>query len=229
MKTLLTLLAVLIGSWGFTQVDSSKILDESALFASLDLGSNGSNHAVSLAAHQDWHFGKRRRLVVGSGLRFQTFFGQDVIFTSAPPEFAADPAKQDSLLAPAPFIYSLNAMISLGYHVTPRLFLGFNIDAFGVSFGPHGSPEFVSNGVSQTAEVRPTPINILLVGANDIGSLKAQFYGRYKFSDQWGVQAGLQNLFNELTTKAVLQTSPKLNDRFRAMSSHVFLGMSYHF
>ena len=203
--------------------------EKSALFTSLDFGSNGSNHAANFGLHYDWHFGKKKRIVVGSGLRFQSFFGKDVVFVSAPPEFYVDPVNQDTLLAPAPSIFSVNAILNLGYRVTPKIFLGFNIDVFGFSFGPNGSPTYVSNGVEQVVKVNPSPINALLVGANDLGSLKAQFYGRYKFSDKLAVQAGFQNMFNELTTETVIQTVPGDNDRFRSASAQGFAGISYFF
>lgn len=212
-----------------SQEDSLDVMKSRYKFASLDFGTNGSNHATSLAFHHDWHFGKRRRIVVGSGLRFQAFFGRDVVFTSAPPEFAVDPARLDTLIAPTPFIYSLNAMINLGFYITPKLFAGFNIDALGLSFGPNGSPTFQGSGLKREVRVNPTLTNVLLVGAMDIGSLKAQFHARYRITDELAIQAGLQNLFNELTTEEVLQTDPAPNDRFRAMSSHVFGGISYYF
>jgi hypothetical protein len=142
--------------------------EKSALFTSLDFGSNGSNHAANLGLHHDWHFGKKRRIVVGSGLRFQSFFGKDVVFVSAPPDFYLDPINQDTLLAPAPSIFSVNAILNLGFRATPKIFLGFNIDVFGFSFGPNGSPTYVSNGVEQVVKVNPSPINALLVGANDL-------------------------------------------------------------
>jgi hypothetical protein len=43
------------------------------------------------------------------------------------------------------------------------------------------------------------------------------------------VQAGFQNMFNELTTETVLQTVPSDNDRFRSASAQGFAGMSYFF
>lgn len=229
MKQIFTLSLIVCSLAAFAQIDSSKVMGKNSLYSSLDFGSNGSNHAANIGMHYDWHFGKKRRIVVGSGLRFQGFFGQDVIFTSAPPDFVADEANLDTITAPTPYIYSINAIINLGYHVTPKLFLGFNIDAFGFSFGPNGNPTFTSNGVDQKVKVNPTRMNVLLVGANDIGSLKAQFFGRYKFNEHWAVQAGLQNLFNELTTEKVVQTVPKNNDRFRSMNSHGFVGVSYYF
>lgn len=231
MKTLLLFFSAftIIALSANAQIDSSKVMDQNSLYSSLDFGTNGSNHAANIGMHYDWHFGKKRRLIVGSGLRFQTFFGSDVIFTSAPPEFYGVAENMDTLTAPAPSIYSINAIINLGYHVTPKLFLGFNIDAFGFSFGPNGTPTYTSNGMSQKVKVNPTAMNVLLVGANDIGSLKAQFFARYKFSEHFAVQAGMQNLFNELTTEKVWQTVPEKNDRFRAASSQGFAGLTYYF
>jgi len=204
-------------------------LSTQAQYVTLNLGLGSNTYAADASIHYDWHFGQHRRIVVGSGLRFQAFSGSDVYFTSAPPTLAANPSHQDTVLAPAPWIYSINMIINLGYYVTPKLYLGFNIDGFGFSFGPHGTPTFIQDGVEQTVKVKPTPWNVLLVGPRDVGSLKAQFYGRYHLNDRWGLQFGLQNMFSELTTYPLLQTVPEDNKRFRAASAQGFVGVHYTF
>jgi hypothetical protein len=152
-------------------------------------GAVGDGHFSGLLSGQvDWHFGQKRRIVLGTGLRFTSFFGQDVVFTSAPPDLAADPLNMDTLLAPTPYIYALNAMLNLGFNITPKLTAGFNIDLVGLSFGPKGTPTFISQGQEQQANVSPTPVNVLLVGDNDLGSLNSHFFAKYSLSEKWRVQ-----------------------------------------
>lgn len=71
---------------------------------------------------------------------------------------------------------------------------------------------------------RPTTLNLLLVGDNDIGSLNSNFSLRYLVHEKWQVQAGYQFLFTEFTTKAVLAND---NDRFRRKSGLLMLGVQY--
>lgn len=193
-------------------------------------GAVGDGHFSGLLSGQvDWHLGQKRRIVVGTGLRFTGFLGSDVVFTSAPPDLAADPLNMDTLLAPTPYIYSLNAMINLGFNITPKLTAGFNIDLVGLSFGPKGTPTFISQGQEQQANVSPTPVNVLLVGDNDLGSLNSHFFAKYSLNEKWRVQLAYQFLFNELTTESTLQTVPSNNDRYRHKASQVFVGVTYNF
>ena len=240
MKKHTLLLALLIFCAGIVraQTDTTGVSDTAAAWSyekqtetylSSGIGLGGKNYAPLLALQYDWRLGKRKRIVIGTGLRFVTFFGSNITFTSAPADLASNTQNVDSIIAPAPFIYSVNAMINLGFQVNRHLMVGFNIDAIGASFGPNGSPDFVSNGVTTSVNVNPTPVNILLVGDNDRGSLVSQFYGRYQFTDHFCTQLAFQFLFSELTSETKVQTVPKGNDRFRAKSQQIYLGLNYLF
>jgi putative salt-induced outer membrane protein YdiY len=67
------------------------------------------------------------------------------------------------------------------------------------------------------------------VGDNDKGSLNSHLFVRYKLSDHLGLKVAYQYLFNELTTTTKVQTIPSANDRFRAKSGMVYLGLNYNF
>jgi hypothetical protein len=177
--------------------------------------------------YKNWELGAKNKFVVGTGLRYTGFFGSNIWFTSAPNDLAIEPSSVDTLFGSSPAINSLNLLINLGFNVTEKLQLGFNIDAIGISFGPTGNPTFTGNGQSKSTEASPTSPNILLVGNNDKGSLNSHFYGKYKLSDKWGVKLAYQFLFNELTTATAVQTTPVSNDRFRVKSSQFFVGLNY--
>jgi hypothetical protein len=189
---------------------------------------SGSGAAV-LSAQKDWVLGKNKRLIIGTGARFTSYFGKNIYLTTAPAKLSAEPKSVDSLLAPKPYLSSLNLLINLGYKIGDRVQIGFNIDALGFSFGPEGSPNFISNSKSISVKASPTSPNILLVGDNDLGSLNSQFYGRLKITEKIGLNLAYQFLFNELTTNTKVQSLPEPNDRFRVKSNQVYLGLSLHF
>jgi hypothetical protein len=198
-------------------------------YAEIGGGIGASSGSVGLALHKNWSLGKKDKFIIGTGLRFTSFFGNNVTFITAPADLTADPKNIDTLLAPKPSLSSLNAMINLGYRLNSKLELGFNIDAAGISFGPTGAPSYITNGKSSVTSAKPTAVNLLLVGDNDKGSLNSHFYAKYDFSKKIGLKLAYQFLFNELTTSTAIQKSPSANDRFRVKSSMVFVGINFNF
>jgi hypothetical protein len=193
-------------------------------------GSVGSSvGSVGVAFHKNWTLGKKDKFVIGTGLRFTSLFGTDVNFTSAPPDFTGDDKNVDTLQAPSPSVSSVNLMINLGYRVSNKFEVGFNIDAIGFSFGTKGMPSYIRNGKKSVTNASPTSTNILLIGDNDRGSLNSHFYAKYEVSRNIGIKLAYQYLFNELTTDTKIQTVPSANDRFRAKTGMIYAGVSYSF
>jgi hypothetical protein len=193
-------------------------------------GSVGSSvGSVNVALHKNWTLGKKDKFVIGTGIRFTSFFGTDVNFTTAPADLTGDNKNIDTLFAPTPSMSSINALINLGYRLNNKLEVGFNIDVIGFSFGTKGTPTFISNGKKTVTTANPTSTNILLVGDNDKGSLNSHLYVKYEISRNVGIKLAYQFLFNELTTETKIQTFPSANDRFRQKSNMVFAGISYSF
>jgi hypothetical protein len=193
-------------------------------------GSIGSSvGSVNVALHKNWTLGKKDKFVIGTGLRFTSFFGTDVNFTTAPADLTGDNKNIDTLFAPTPSMSSINALINLGYRLNNKLEVGFNIDVIGISFGTKGTPTFISNGKKSATTANPTSTNILLVGDNDKGSLNSHLYVKYEISRNVGIKLAYQFLFNELTTETKIQTFPSANDRFRQKSAMIFAGISYSF
>jgi hypothetical protein len=198
-------------------------------YAELGGAIGSSVGTVGVALHKNWTLGKKDKFVIGTGIRFTSLFGTDVNFTSAPPDFTSDDKNVDTLQAPSPSVSSLNLLINLGYRVSNKLELGFNIDAVGFSFGTKGTPSYIRNGKKTVTNASPTSTNILLIGDNDKGSLNSHFYAKYEVSRNIGLKLAYQFLFNELTTDTKIQTVPSANDRFRAKSNMIFVGVSYGF
>jgi hypothetical protein len=220
------ILALLIS--GVTTAQKN-IIPKSHQFADLSFGFGSKQGSIVAGYFYNKHLGKKHRLIIGTGLRFNTFYGTNVNYTSAPASLAGDKLKEDTLLASKPGVYSLNLLINLGYNITPKLQAGFNIDLLGFSFGPEGSPIFKSNGASTLVKAKPTSFNSLLVGNNDRGTVNSEFYARYRFSDKFGAKLAYQYFFTELKTTTKVQTLPEQNDRFRNKASLVNIGFTYFF
>ena len=219
-------LFLLISTFAFT---FSLYAQQNNNYAELGGGIGSSIGSINVALHKNWTLGKKDKFIIGTGVRFTSFFGTNVNFTTAPADLAGDNKNIDTLFAPSPSISSLNALINLGYRLNSKLEVGFNIDVIGISFGTKGTPTFISNGKKTATTANPTSTNILLVGDNDKGSLNSQLYVKYEVSKDIGIKLAYQYLFNELTTETKIQTFPSVNDRFRQKSTMVFVGISYSF
>jgi hypothetical protein len=53
-------------------------------YAELGGGIGSSVGSINVALHKNWTLGKKDKFVIGTGIRFTSFFGTDVNFTSAP-------------------------------------------------------------------------------------------------------------------------------------------------
>ncbi|MFM9907809.1 MAG: hypothetical protein ACKVOW_00600 [Chitinophagaceae bacterium] len=220
---LLIMLMIVIGA-------SAQKTKKSEQFADLSVGFGSSSQgSISAGYFYNWKFGKRNKLFIGTGARFNVYYGKKINFLSAPANLAAEESKTDTLLGANPGIYSMNALINLGYNFSSKLQAGFNIDVVGFSFGPEGSPTFIGNGSTINTKAKPTGFNLLLVGNNDRGSINSEFYIRYKINSHIGVKAAYEYFFTELTTTSKVQTVPEKNDRFRNKASLFNIGISYHF
>ena len=126
-------------------------------------------------------------------------------------------------------IYALNALLNLGYNISPKLQIGFNIDLIGISFGAEKTYQFQGSGLQNNTKASPTPLNLLLVGTNDKGTLNSELYLQYKVKEKLGIKIGYQHLFTEITTTSKIQTLPEPNDRFRKISDLFNVGVSFSF
>jgi hypothetical protein len=208
---------------------AQKITDRKQRFADLSFGFGSSQGSIAAGYFYNLNLGVKKRFFIGTGVRFNAYYGSKINYLSAPAKLAGEESKTDTLVAPKPSVYAINALVNLGYNFSPKIQAGFNIDLIGFSFGPQGKPTFITNGTSIPTQAKPTGFNALLVGNNDRGTVNSEFYLRYKINNKFGVKAAYQYFFTELTTTTEVQTVPEKNDRFRNKASLFSIGVSYHF
>ena len=124
---------------------------------------------------------------------------------------------------------TLNLAINVGYRISPKFGVGFNIDAVGVSFGGKKEGSYINGNQGQATSAKPTSFNVLLIGNNDKGSLNSEFYLRYFIKEKFAIKLAYQYLFIEYTTDTKVQQLPEANDRFRNKASLFSLGITKQF
>lgn len=178
----------------------------------------------------------RGQFKVGLGFRLTTFFAKNrtyitapAIYTSGktgPGVFFADqiPENIDTIVFSKPKGTSLNIAILLEYSFNQNWAAGFNIDAFGLTFGPKTSGNY-EDLKKQGVNAKPTFFNALLISDNDLGSLNSEFYAKYFLNNNpYYLKAGASFYFNEQKT---LKKQRLGNDRFRYKSLAPVVGAGY--
>jgi hypothetical protein len=208
----------------------------------IDLGfSIGNEFAVSASYFHNWKLWKKKKFEVGVGGRFSAFFGKDLYYTTAPARltsgrtgplvfFTEDiEANIDTLLLQKPNTNSVNLAVELGYNISSKLFVAFNIDVIGFTFGKKFNDGLYIRNNNGTTGIsgKVAPFNILLISDNDRGSLSSELYLRYKFNKRWGIHGGVSFDFSEYKTDSEVQQSPSPNDRFRYKSAGALVGVTW--
>lgn len=201
-----------------------------------------TNVNQSLAALSWVHFHpitKKQRFKIGYGIRFNSQFGKNLNYATAPAKLTSkrtDPGvlfskiyteNIDTFFVSKSQVNSLNISINLQYTIKQKLDIGFNIDAIGFSFGAKTTGKYIgyqaiNNGSIQSAA--PTSFNALLVSDNDIGSLNSELYARYWFNTKWAIKAGASFAFTEYTTNNKLRLD---NNRWRSKSLMGMIGITF--
>ena len=200
---------------------------------------------VALSYVHNWRTGKKKKFELGIGARWTTYFGTKKDFVTAGPAsltrtftipflivFAGLQEENiDTLQVQRPLVNAINASFNMGYHFTPKLYGGINIDVIGFSFGKKSFAVLTSNGTTQTEPVaKPAGFNLLLTGDHDKGSLNSEFFIRYQLADRFSIKALYQFVFVEYKTENIVQIAPDGNeiDRFRNKANNIGLGIVYH-
>lgn len=207
------------------------------------IGNDQGSVAVSYV--HNWGMGRNKKFELGVGGRLTSYFGEKKDFITAGPAsltrsftfpflivFAGQNEENlDTLNVQRPLITSINASFNLGYHITPRLYGGVNIDVIGFSFGRKSSAILTSNGTTQTEpDAKPSSFNLLLTGDHDLGSLNSEFFLRYRIANKWSMKLLYQFIFAEYKTQNVVQVAPDGTevDRFRNKANNGGVGIVYH-
>ncbi|MDL5050258.1 hypothetical protein QQ054_30085 [Oscillatoria amoena NRMC-F 0135] len=195
--------------------------------AHLTLAIGNSQGTASLLAGYDWELGTKKKLALGLGVRFTSYFGSNQYYRTAPAKlttgstgplviFKEDiPENIDTLLLASPQVNSFNVFINLRYAFSAKIQVGFNIDAIGFSFGGSKQGTYLNFPQGSATTASPATFNLLLISDNDKGSLNSELYLKYAVSEQWSVKTAAQFHFTEYITETAVQQFPEPNDRFR--------------
>ncbi|MFY0671969.1 MAG: hypothetical protein JXQ87_01110 [Bacteroidia bacterium] len=196
--------------------------------ADLSIGST-TNLFVGALSFNRTHTILSEKLHLGYGLRFNLHTGSNQTYITAPFKYTGE-GLIDSMSIDNINTMGLSASINLGFSISEKLMVGFNIDALGLSFGGAQDVRIKQwvddpSGATQTlTTATPTTLNLLLVGDNDIGTLNSEFYIRYMFNDNLGARLGMSMFFSEYTTEAAGHDN---NKRFRNKIQYPFIALSY--
>lgn len=186
--------------------------------------------SLSVMYTHAWQLGAKKKFELGIAGRFTTYLGQNQYYITAPAQLTSGTtgplvifkeniiANIDTFLVQSPQVNALNIAIHLGYQVSSKISVGFNIDALGFSFGGKKSGSYINGVFGQQEQAKPTGFNALLISDNDLGSLNSELFLKYQLKETWGVKGGLQFLFTEYTTDTAVQQTPEPNNRFRDKS-----------
>jgi hypothetical protein len=208
--------------------------------ASFQIGKN--NFVFSDHYSLNWYVGKKQKLFLGAGLRFNSFFGSNANFTTANAELSRgktglgaffSPKKNeniDTVSIASSSAFSLNLAFYAGYIFNEKWSVGANIDLLGFSIGSSADANYINNGVTSATKAKPSNVNALLVGDNDLGSLNSQFYVRYSFNPHWSATLSTGIMHTEVVTENKVQNLNGIsNDRFRNEVMNIGVGVGYQF
>ena len=204
----------------YVELRNRQLLEETGL--SLAVG--GNFFAPSLFYQHSWRLGAKQRWDLTYGARITSYFGSDIHHASAPPAYYGDPSLEDSVFVVSPRMSNVAIYIGATYSIRNKVPIGFNIDAIGYTFGGDLEGVYTGDGVSTPVTVNPGSITALLVGANDIGMLKAEFFVGYRINNFFTVRAGINNMYTEVRTPTELQVG---NTRYRAENMGGLISIVY--
>lgn len=188
----------------------------------LDFSVAASMHLKSVSvAFRPLGFSLMPKLNMSLGLRNTFFFSRIASFMTAEPKDLRD-GRKETVRSTEFFLSATNALVQVNYQLLDSMFLGFNIDLFGVSFG---NSTKLSDEVSSSS-ANPSQFNLLIFDNYDRGSLNSQFLVVYNLDSSYRISFGLAHQFVEY------QSSNKFafdNRRFRLKDNSFVLVVSKNF
>lgn len=187
------------------------------------LGVHSQQQTLAVGLHRPVGRWMSEKLNLSIGLRATLSTSQDQNFTSAPPQLAGKPEREDTLMLGRHNAVSTNLYLQADYRWGAWA-IGFNIDLAGLTVGNRSSDRFQSSQTGVLSlESQPTPWNVLLVDKNDIGQLiNSEFFLARRVGPQWALKAGLSHFFSERQTS---WAPTEANRRFRHIANVLMLGV----
>lgn len=127
------------------------------------------------------------KIHINPGVRGNFYTGENLDFITAPAEYTANDEDVDTLYSVGNSSFNfINAYVRLGYDITEKLAISFDIDLVGLTFGSVENTLLLGEGESSRNDnvtatlvtgASPTTINYLIMGDLDNGSLNSTLEG----------------------------------------------------
>jgi hypothetical protein len=149
-------LSILIALANVSLAQKTKPVD----YGNVSVALGASQGSFSLDYFHNWKFGKKQKLEIGFGGRFTSYFGSSQYYETAPARLTTGStgpgvlfkeiiiANIDSVLIESPQVNAFNLAVNIGYRISSKVGLGFNIDAIGLSFGQNKNGTYI-NGLQR--------------------------------------------------------------------------------
>jgi hypothetical protein len=154
------------------------------------------------------------------------------------------PANLDTLSYTHVSAHALNFGLRVQGRIGP-VEIGASADLFGLSIGPGGTAKYQSStgqfvagtsvagkdslasftGTNASQAANPTPVNLRLLGDNNIGTLATEVFVRVLVNPRLGVKVGYQWLTTEMTTNNRDLIAD--NNRFRYSTSMAYVALTF--
>lgn len=215
------------------------------------------NYAPSLTYYQLLNIGNRSLLSIGWTARLAKFYGDNLSLYTAPARLTRDatgfaalgPSLKVANIDTVRFDYLTNTSVNFGvraeFHLG-RIDLGGSADILGLAFGKSrigrvisSSGSFRVNGTSEDSSavfftgdnrfqrMRPTGINIRLLGDNDLGNLATEVYARIHINQRLAIKGGYQWQTAEMYFRDISPADG--NKRYRHRVGMPFLAVTFPF
>ncbi len=190
---------------------------------------DASSSLLSLSWTHFYGIGAKKNLRLGYGVRFNSFSGKNLAYSTADAKLISDD-QIDTIGVAKANTNNIAITLNAKYRLIDKLDIGFNIDALGLGFGGEKETSLTNtNDASLTSfdtnnNASPTSMSVLLVGDRDIGMLNSEIYVGYWFTENLNARLGYSFLFTEYTTENELGFD---NDRFRNKSGYLIFSVGY--
>lgn len=214
------------------------------------------NYAPSLTYFQLLHIGNKRLLSVGWSARLAKFYGDNLNFYTAPARLtreatgfeALGPALKLANIDTVRFDYVTNTSVNFGVRVEVHLGpvdLGGSADLLGLALGKSRMGRVITSsgsykvagaktdstvfftGDNRFQRMKPTGINLRLLGDNDFGNLATEVYARVRINQRLAIKAGYQWQTAEMYFRDITPTDD--NKRYRHRVGMPFVAVTLPF
>ncbi|GAB3934617.1 hypothetical protein [Larkinella terrae] len=253
MRKIVTALFTFLTIVAYSQTPTS-----SRLSSGVDVGAAFKNDYLvpSITYYEMLNVGKEQLFSIGWTVKLNTFYGDNLNYTTAPAKLTREKTGFAALSAPIVpanldtmrFDWVTATAVNFGLRAQVRvgpIEVGAGADLLGIGFGKNregryrsstgrftatntaGTVDTVSFRASPKQFAQPQRINARLLGDNDLGSLSTEVYVRLRVMRRLGVKGGYQWITTEMRSSTV--NIDDKNQRFRNRASMAYVALTFPF